>query len=296
MTLVGDPKASRWLVDNEAYHAANDIIGSSMIREAYASLQKYEALYVTGTMEGGTSDAKEFGSAFHMRLLEPEKFKTLYVPLPKFGPNGKPFHKGHHKAFWNEFQAKHLGKEFLKPEQFDQIDGMVKAIFENPACAEIMNLSGHSEYCCKVIEPMTGLWIKAAFDWVVFCEDIVVNIKSAADPLLGEDFRSFNRQVESLGYHVQAAVYQTVYRELFGTVPEYKFIAVRSAEPFEAELYTLGKRSSIVGKEIMTVALDRIKTAAELTTPSQSAFRSPTWGKDTTIDIRDWTLKQFGQG
>lgn len=109
----------------EEYHS-HPAVSHGKLEDFRESRRLYEGRYVTGTIPPKTiTDAMQFGTWVHMRLLEPDRYKSLLAPpLPEKAPDGKAWlrRKGSdHERWWAEELATRDGKIAIDSETTKRI-------------------------------------------------------------------------------------------------------------------------------------------------------------------------------
>jgi hypothetical protein len=145
------------------------------------------------------TDAMNFGTAFHMAVLEPERFESSYVVPIKVD---RRTNVG--KAAWAAFEAEHGAKACLDAEDFRSIIVMRDAIWLHPVASALLR-GGLAEACIVFVEPETGLLCKALIDHIGEFDGWtwVADLKSCADA----SRYAFSRTTKTLQYAPRAAFY-----------------------------------------------------------------------------------------
>ena len=91
-----DKHPEPWIgyMESDTYHGDKERISSSGVREILKSPRKFLQMWLEGdTDEDQEADHFRFGRAAHLFILEPEKFRQVYVVEPEFTAftkQGKP--------------------------------------------------------------------------------------------------------------------------------------------------------------------------------------------------------------
>lgn len=143
--------------------------------------------------------AMDFGTAFHMAVLEPERFEASYVVPIKVD---RRTNAG--KAAWAAFEAEHGAKASLDDEEYRSIIVMRDALWLHPTASALLR-GGLSEVCIIFREEETGLLCKSLLDRIADFDGWtwIVDLKSCADAGKFE----FKRSIKSLQYGPRAAFY-----------------------------------------------------------------------------------------
>lgn len=145
------------------------------------------------------TDAMEFGTAFHMAVLEPERFDANYVVPIKVD---RRTNVG--KAKWAEFEAEHGAKAAIDEEDYRAIIVMRDAIWLHPVASALLR-GGMSEVAIVFENAETGLLCKALLDHIGEFDSWtwVADLKSCVDASKFE----FGRSIKKLHYGPRAAFY-----------------------------------------------------------------------------------------
>jgi exodeoxyribonuclease VIII len=163
--------------------------------------------------------AMEFGTAFHVAILEPKKFAEQYVVF-----NGDRRTK-EGKATYEELTCS--GKQILSTEDMEDIHGMQLSVFSHNAAKKLIE-EGHAELSVTWDDYDTMVKCKCRPDW--WNGDVLVDIKTTDDA----SPEGFMRAIVKYGYHRQAAWY------LRGTeAKKFIFIAVEKQDPYAVGVYEL---------------------------------------------------------
>ena len=193
--------------------------------------------------------AKDFGSAFHMLLLEPENFDRAYAVKP----DGMTFATKEGKA-WRAEQEE-SGREIITAAEHERMLRMCEEIELHPTGQLVVARKAMAEATMAAQDPETGLWLKARPDLLMTdAPPMAVNLKTAARP----NPRLWQRQASDLGYHVSAAFTRRVARlvGLDASLP-YAFLVVGSKPPHLPFVATLKDSAMAWGDLIVTAALRR---------------------------------------
>lgn len=295
MTQESPPTLGVWNVGAEEYHADRTADSSSTIKDFGTSPEYYRGRYIDGTLPKKDTDAMLLGSVLHCKLLEPEKFVDQYAVLPQYykDPLTGEFEKlgkrkNVHKAYWAEWEAANEGKTLLTTDQMDKVEGMLKSIGRDPACIDqLAQPNPVIEHAIRF--PYRGLQCKALLDFGILpggpMPPVHMNIKTSKEPNKG----GWRKAIQDFSYHISAALYSPGFEAVFGEKPLTKLLFAHSSPPYECGIFTLGPKSLAIGKEILDDLVDDLLAAKEL-----DHFFGPDHGKETTIELPDWRLRQAG--
>ncbi|MDE1170892.1 MAG: PD-(D/E)XK nuclease-like domain-containing protein [Verrucomicrobium sp.] len=194
-----------------------------------------------------------FGTIFHRRMLEPERYKAEIVIIPPDAPKrpteaqrnaAKPSPKTLEQiAWWADFDAKTEGKEIISATDASNIEKMAMAVLGHRIAGEIFRSEYRTEVSLFIDDPVTGLPIRCRVD--LLSGVVMVDIKTTYD---ASDWQ-FAKIIDQMGYHLQAAHYMRI-ATLLGLAPErFIFIAVEAKPPYGVNTFEIGAASLAKGDE-----------------------------------------------
>ena len=220
------------------YHAT-DAVSASLLKQI-AKSPAHARAYLQQQQE--PTAAMLFGTAFHMAVLESERFESEYVVLPDDAPkkptklqlNAKKPSKEtvENINWWKEFNLLHQGATIISDEDYTAITAMAEAIGDHPAASKLVRGDGQTEVSMFWEDEDTGLQCKCRPDiWIAQGRgSVIVDIKTTEDA----SPEGFARSIQSYGYGIQAAHY------LAGSGADaFIFVAVEKKEPYAVAVYQL---------------------------------------------------------
>lgn len=164
------------------------------------------------------------GRAFHMAILEPDRFLKTYINKPE-GFDGRT-------AFGKQFIRDNADKELIDHKLGSALKGMRESILLHADAGPDLLRAVATELPIFWIDPETGLPCKAKID-ELRDDGAAIDWKKTAniEPAL------FFAQAYKLNYHVQAAFYVDGLIANGIDVPEYKINAVEGEFPFDVAPY-----------------------------------------------------------
>ena len=192
----------------EEYHNQR-AIGSSLLRTFMKSKAQFWNLWLNG--DSKKTDALRIGSALHCLVLEPEKFNDGFA----VGPEGV----NRRTKVWAQFCEDNEDKETLTADQMVLVKGMANSIKASGLASGLLEGS-HKEQSARV-KLTNGMTIQCRPDAIK--QNAVIDIKTCCS------VNKFNYEVKSFGYHVQAAFYYFILRNIMPEEYEnadFYFIAV----------------------------------------------------------------------
>lgn len=202
--------------------------------------------------EDKETPAKKEGTALHLALLEPEKFKGRYISVGRCEAtksdrtrctyNGSVIrleagkahsYCGTHDPFKGRVEE---GIEIMPAEALDRIEGMRQAVLAHPDARQFFVGRGASELVGVWKDPATGVLCKIRLDRQIDRADFIhADLKSTADA--SED--AFRRTAGRLGYHRKCSWYRRGMAELGKPATSSVLIAVESPKPHGCATYIL---------------------------------------------------------
>lgn len=187
--------------------------------------------------ERAQTPALRFGSAFHMLVLEPERFARTYAVRPDFGDMRTKAAKERRETWL----AAHPGVTELPADDDEAMRGMLAAVYKHDAASRLI-LEGSSEVTLRWRDAMTGLRCKARADYWVKGKRLAVDLKTTDDASPDE----FARSVYKYGYAQQDALYRAGFLACGEPIDHFAIVAVEKAPPHAVAVYVLD--ADAVGK------------------------------------------------
>jgi PDDEXK-like domain of unknown function (DUF3799) len=189
--------------------------------------------------EEESSPALDFGVAFHMAALEPDRFAATYAVEPDFGDcranarTGTTKEEGaRNREARDAWRAAHAGAKYLSDEDAVRIRGMVEALHAHPVAGPIVKY-GRSEVTCRWRDKATGIECAARGD--KWHEDLawLYDLKGLEDA----SWDGFRMASERYGFHRQEAHYRMGWATTGNTIGGMGFVCVRKRAPHLIGLY-----------------------------------------------------------
>lgn len=221
------------------------------------------------------SEAMQFGTAAHMALLEPMKFKELYLTEPTAMPNGEAINrrKKADKEFLEDFRLKNLDKVVIEEDDLDCITGILNSLLTNETAA--MLLTGGEPEIAACWE-YRGHQCKGKLDkWHInhpLFGKTVVEFKTTQDASEAQ----FSREIINRGMDFQAAFYNIAFN-----ADRYFIIACDKSAPYAHGIYDMELYLPL-GKSKVDRAFDRLEECIKTNkwsgyTTNVNILRPPTW-------------------
>jgi exodeoxyribonuclease VIII len=211
----------------ETYHAMPELSNSGM-----SKLKKSPANFKHYLDNGSEStDAMEFGSMFHMAVLEPGLFNSTYEST-----NCNDKRTTAYKTAAKAIEAN--GRIPIEEKTVTQLMLMKDAMWNSfPGFLPLRG--GTAE--ASIIYTDDGVQCKCRIDYLG--DDAIIDLKTTTDA----SANGFQDSVFKFGYHRQQAHYQRPF-ELAGTPKRMYFWAVEKEPPYLNAIYELDEAALIVGR------------------------------------------------
>lgn len=242
-------------VDNATYHRGEgwkNIIGSSGMRQILRSPVHYKWLKEEGEEE---KESFNFGSAYHLRILQPELFYRQVVAAPKCDKRTK---EG--KAVFERFQGEAAGKIVITQAEAEALEFMAAQMAESHTASAILKNPGYFERSAVWKDPYFEFMGKCRPDYDIPNLAVLVDLKSTVDA----SQERFSKSCGNYGYDVEAAWYVDGMRAATGI--EYNtfiFIAQEKTAPYAVAIYQADPEFIGVGRVKITRASEIYKNCLE---------------------------------
>lgn len=245
-------------------------------------------------VEEEESDAFRFGRAAHLLVLEPHRFKELYVVEPTFTgmTTGKDA-----KESSNSKEAKEKRKAWydsLKPEtqvvtqqEMEDLLYMVDSLVADPVISGLLK-NGKPEVSGFFQDKETGLWVRIRADYLSRDSEgrlYLSDLKTAQDVSEG----IFATAAARFKYDVQLALYMDGIEQITGEkIEQVGIIAVEKKPPYQACLYWLTEEDLETGRAEYKHALRVLKKSITENEWPQAAksgvmLQMPSWRKTQAL-------------
>jgi len=184
--------------------------------------------------------AMEKGSAFHAVLTGTREV----VRYPGKVRSGKQ---------WEAFQLEHADKLILTSSAYEQVMGMVEAVWSDPVAAQLLNAPG-LVYEQTLRPELHGFACRATPD--VRSADCIIELKSSAttEPEL------FQRHAGRMLYHAQLAFYlQACAAAGIAVKRDAYIIAVEASAPHPVVVHQLTERALDMGERSIRLWVERLR-------------------------------------
>lgn len=233
---------------NESDYHAHKAIGSTQLKMILKSLGHYK--YSLDHKRSQTK-AMNFGTCFHLAVLEPKRFKTEVVTMPEFKGAGMYAKK-------DAWLTENHGKLILTEEEMTDCLMMLKSVSKHNVASSLL-VGGVPELSYFWTDPDTQIECKARPDYLRH-GGTLVDIKTTEDASLEE----FSRSVLKYGYHISAAHYLNGVGQVIGKeFKKFIIIAVEKSAPYGVQVFEIDFGTLEKGEELCKRALLKLSIAKE---------------------------------
>jgi exodeoxyribonuclease VIII len=241
------------LIDQRIYDAWTGINASSL-KKFMVSPMHYLNWLETKDDED-TNDAFRFGTAFHMAILEPDRFSRDFIVAPDVDRRTKDG-----KAQWSDFIAtlNPAGDNYLTTKEYASLQRMKFNVQENSFWKSISNPADEEYREAGFSCEYAGVDIKGRIDYFNKTKNIIIDWKSINDT---PTIRVAKHEIISKGYDIQSFIYQKGVEIVTGVKPQMFFGFVEKKAPFSIAYYELSPERIDSVKELVDVELIRMEGA-----------------------------------
>lgn len=226
-------------ITNEQYHASEGI-SRSAIMSFRKSPFHYHWEYILGNKDKEPTDAMVLGNAMHTFILEPETFNDRFYVWQKQNRTTK---EG--KESWQIAQLDAGTRQIINSEDFEKIQMMSLSLHSNDLARKLV-VEGHYEQSIYWTDEETGLLCKCRPD--IWQKDGTIPFIGDLKSIHSADFRTFQNDLYSRGYYIQAAM---IYEGLKVTTgidyKDFVFIAMEKYAPYPVVCYMLDELALMQG-------------------------------------------------
>lgn len=241
-------------------------LSQSLLKEA-RSPRKFEAMYITGTMEREPTQAMDLGSLVDCMLLTPGELSDYFIQIPDevLTSNGQKRGKK-----WEAFEAEHPEKTLMKRVEFVLAATLVQKVKSHPIWPRIVEAGFETQKEVYWIDAASQFPAKALID--IFPTDPskqwLIDLKTTADmdAFEGEHNHLFaseldeqcvvrSKAVYNFGYHTQGAWYlggaSRAFERVFTT---FILLVVETSPPYRVKTFRIGDDALLAGQAFIDQA------------------------------------------
>lgn len=262
-----------YTISNEEYHAAPGI-SRSAIMEFKKTPAHYWHKYVNPEyVKPNQTESMLLGDAFHVVLLEPEKFEEKFIvkerhdlligKLPLLRDVGREAYdeakkkqeatRAEKERLEREFEERSIDKFVIDEDDYKKILTMKQKVLSESTTREIVT-GARVEQSIFWIDPETQMLCKCRPD--IWHENFIVDLKTTEDASESE----FRRSIDKYGYHIQLGMIQEgLKHQLNIDMRNFLFLAQEKKEPNLNAVYQLDEESIAIGVQEFKEKLWEIK-------------------------------------
>lgn len=236
-------------ISNELYHADRTAVSSSSLKLMIEKSPKSMIMAHNGLLYRRESLAFRIGTVLHMAILEPEKFRKLFVIQPAFSGKGSVSMK----ADWR--LSLPPDAVILKEDEYNDLQEMINSVLSHQDACNILK-KGKAEMAGYYRDPDTGIKIRIRPDFLHLDHMALLDVKTTQDVRASQ----FMKSIWSWRYDFQMSHYsEGIFRITKKAVQYPLILAVEKNPPFECALYLCDQRMIDKGLSDYKLALNRLK-------------------------------------
>lgn len=275
-----EPGPTGWVegVASEAYHADRNAVNNSSLKKILKSPASFYSSFFMGE-KAEPSDAMKLGSAVHLAILEPMKFKEAYVLEPDFGDQRSSKNRDK-KSEW--MASQNPKATFVSQENLEMVTRIAENIADHRD-AFLLLRDGKTEISGYYRDPETGIRCKIRPDFFSPNLMTLVDLKTTTDCSIS----AFSKAIWNYKYHIQMAMYSEGISQIEKSKVEFvAFIAVEKTPPYEIAVYIADDAMMDKGIEDYRKALRKLKQSA--TTGQWTRYQT----KMENISLPHWAFNE----
>lgn len=185
---------------------------------------------------------KKVGRAFHLSVLEPDKFDLTCVTWEGGKRQG---------GAWEAFERRNAEREILTTKEAEFCRAASKAVRAHPLARKHLD-GGQAEV--TLLWECQDILMKSRLDYVTAGAGAIIDLKSTKDASL----EGFPREVWNYRYDAQAALYVDAYEAVTGVELPYIIIAVEKTSPNVVTVFEVPQAVLDIGRYHYRGLLERL--------------------------------------
>jgi hypothetical protein len=248
MTIAPELIGVHFDMDAATYHALPGA-SASQLRILWQSTPAH--LKIKQTKPREATAEMIIGTLAHSVILEPDKpLPGIIIQPDEYEPGKKWTRNAKACKDWHAQQEK-AGLIALKPEEYDAVFGIASAIAGHELASELLR-HGKPEVSLVAFDETNRIVVRARLDFVPNNFGYLCDVKTTADV----SPRGFERNAFESGFHIQAALYLSLWNVLTGEMRTgFRFIAVEQHPPHDLNVFDCSAEFIRRGWEDMNGAL-----------------------------------------
>lgn len=297
---VSKPDEINYEEEFSSYLGDKTCLSSSGMRKLLVSPRRFLAEQV-GLLDDDEDEEKDcyrFGTAAHMAVLEPERFRQLYVIAPEFSGLTKDGREStrskdaqQKKEAWYKAQAP--GALILTEAEMNALSAMIESLMMHPQASMLLK-NGRPEVTGRFTHEQSGVRCRVRPDYICYDEHerlYVVDIKTTRTEGPG----MFATDAAKKKYFVQLALYYDgIAQILKKPVEQAAFIVMEKNPPYEVHVYWLDEGDLKLGRIWYEHAIKIYKKCLRLqewpgTQTNGELLRLPFWQQEEPLPSFEWS-------
>lgn len=233
---------------------------SSMSRSKIVDLDKmtpykFWCKHIDKSIVQESTQALDFGRAFHSKILEPELFNNEFCFMPKIDKRTK-LGKLEHEEFIN----KNSCKKNLDNKDFIMLDSMCESMNSNRFIDAKQMIDSCDSKEEEFYFELQDLKFKAKLDAINTKDHIIIDVKTCREAFV--DGLHFGREMINYGNAEQVYIYTEAYKYKYKADPYFYFITFEKVAPFEIQIFDASALYEF-GKHKVTKLINKYKDLLE---------------------------------
>lgn len=266
-----------YTISNEEYHASPGISRSAIMDFRKTPAHYWHKHVNPNYVKPTPTPAMVLGDAFHVSLLEPEKFEEKFIvkesnkivlgKLPLLRDVGRDAYEEakqkqealrvEKEKLDKQFEENSIDKIVINEDDYKKIIMMKHEILLNPTNKELIQ-DAQYEKSIFWIDPDTQLLCKARPD--IWHNKFIVDLKTTVSAAEND----FMRSIYNYGYHIQFGMIQEALKHVLNIeMKNFLFLPQEKEEPFLSAVYQLDEAAIEQGVNEFKHSLQEIKRCYE---------------------------------
>lgn len=203
----------------------------------------------------------DFGDAMHAICLEPDRLKSEFVVMPKFGQ------KAVDKTAKTEWLLDHNAFKVLTEDEHKKLNLMFESVMAHPEARDLIEAQGIAEGSYFWIDAKTGFLCKCRPDKNIQDRGLLVDVKTTPD------LKKFAYSVDDYRYYVQDPWYCDGVHNVTSEEFRMEFLVIQKTIDcgrYPVEVLRLPEEAIEFGREIYRRDLDKYAEFMQLEQPPET--------------------------
>jgi hypothetical protein len=233
-------------------------VSQSELKVLQRSPRRFQAQYITKTLQVEPSDAMEFGTLVHGMTLQPHLVddQVAVIPADVLTSNGQRRGKA-----WDAFVEENSSKLIVRQADYDRARRIAERVWDHPFYKLVFDWQQYVEVPIQWVDPTVEVACKGIPD-IVCNNEWIIDIKTTGDLtgfVQGRDVL-VSRTIAEFGYHLQAAFYLTGASEFYNDrKTRFALVVVETKEPYRVYAMEINEAAIAAGEGEMVRLLQEYK-------------------------------------